>query len=24
VFKLSGDAVHDAPQRLYVGANLAF
>jgi len=24
VFKLSGDAVHSTPQRLYIGANLAF
>jgi hypothetical protein len=24
VFKLSGDAVYTTPQRLYVGANLAF
>lgn len=24
VFKLTGDAVHDTPQRFYVGANLAF
>ena len=24
IFKLSGDAVYETPQRLYVGANLAF
>jgi hypothetical protein len=24
VFKLAGDAVHDAPQRIYVGANVTF
>ena len=24
IFKLSGDAVYETPQRVYVGANLAF